>query len=109
VVKIPFFLAHLFTNVQRRTLTRAFSQIIEGLSQGEAGDALKEAKLLQSLKHPNVVGYFDAFIQESQFVCIVMEYCRSTGVRRTLRLSRRIPLPHHGTACVGWTGRSNRE
>eukprot|EP00035_Acanthoeca_spectabilis_P030351 m.9052 g.9052 ORF g.9052 m.9052 type:complete len:696 (+) comp4133_c0_seq1:420-2507(+) len=50
---------------------------IGGLSPNETVDALKEAKLLQSLKHPNVVGYYDAFVQEGHFVCIVMEYCDS--------------------------------
>eukprot|EP00038_Savillea_parva_P006730 m.165502 g.165502 ORF g.165502 m.165502 type:complete len:736 (+) comp12569_c0_seq1:361-2568(+) len=50
---------------------------IGGLTQDETVDALKEAKLLQSLRHPNVVGYYDAFVQDGQFVCIVMEYCDS--------------------------------
>lgn len=49
--------------------------VCPGLSPNETVDALKEAKLLQSLKHPNVVGYYDAFVQEGHFVCIVMEYC----------------------------------
>eukprot|EP00930_Biecheleria_cincta_P095920 TRINITY_DN87811_c0_g1_i1.p1 TRINITY_DN87811_c0_g1~~TRINITY_DN87811_c0_g1_i1.p1 ORF type:complete len:425 (+),score=70.87 TRINITY_DN87811_c0_g1_i1:100-1374(+) len=36
-------------------------------------EALKEAELLKSLVHPNIIGYKDAFLDE-QMLCIVMEF-----------------------------------
>jgi NIMA (never in mitosis gene a)-related kinase len=39
----------------------------------DAGEALKEAEVLRSLSHPNVIGYYDAFCTDS-CLCIVMEY-----------------------------------
>jgi serine/threonine protein kinase len=39
----------------------------------DAGEALKEVKVLRSLSHPNVIGYYDAFCTDS-CLYIVMEY-----------------------------------
>eukprot|EP00440_Ansanella_granifera_P062314 gb/GFBE01067563.1/.p1 GENE.gb/GFBE01067563.1/~~gb/GFBE01067563.1/.p1 ORF type:complete len:511 (+),score=84.83 gb/GFBE01067563.1/:1-1533(+) len=36
-------------------------------------EALKEAEVLKSLSHPNIIGYEDAFLEEGR-LCIVMEY-----------------------------------
>jgi len=37
-------------------------------------EASKEANLLRDLRHPNIVRWFDHFVQESKF-CLVIEYC----------------------------------
>jgi hypothetical protein len=53
-------------------------QIFVGmLGPDETADALKEAKLLKTLSHPNVLSFHNAFIHERQFVCIITELCES--------------------------------
>lgn len=45
------------------------------LSQKERENALNEVRILASIHHPNVIGYKEAFIEESEHtLCIVMEY-----------------------------------
>ena len=45
------------------------------LSEKEKANALNEVRLLASIKHPNVVAYKEAFIDEtSSCLCIIMEY-----------------------------------
>lgn len=45
------------------------------LSQKERENALNEVRILASIRHPNVVGYKEAFIEDSEnCLCIVMEY-----------------------------------
>jgi NIMA (never in mitosis gene a)-related kinase len=45
------------------------------LSTKERENALNEVRILASIKHPNVVAYKEAFIEEAeQSLCIVMEY-----------------------------------
>jgi len=45
------------------------------LSIKERENALNEVRILASIKHPNVVAYKEAFIEEAeQSLCIVMEY-----------------------------------
>eukprot|EP00729_Bicosta_minor_P013728 gene13728-29271_t len=46
------------------------------LGADEQTDAMKEAKLLAELAHPNVLKFHDAFIHDRQFVCIITELCR---------------------------------
>ena len=49
-------------------------------STAEGNDALREAKMLQSLSHHNVVRYHDVFLHMDGGllqVCTVMEFCRS--------------------------------
>lgn len=46
------------------------------LSEKEKENALNEVRILASINHPNVAGYHEAFYEnESQTLCIVMEYC----------------------------------
>ena len=42
----------------------------------ELEDALNEIRLLASLRHKNVVGFLEAFLEaQDSELCIVMEYC----------------------------------
>ncbi|KRX07956.1 Protein kinase-like domain [Pseudocohnilembus persalinus] len=46
------------------------------LSQKEKLNALNEVRILASIRHPNVIGYKEAFLDDkSNSLCIVMEYC----------------------------------
>uniref|UniRef100_A0A7S4NYJ1 non-specific serine/threonine protein kinase n=2 Tax=Guillardia theta TaxID=55529 RepID=A0A7S4NYJ1_GUITH len=61
-------------------------------SQGDAKDALKEAKVLKEIKHANVVEYLDVFPQDESngvvSVCTVMEYCSRGDLAQHLTLVR---------------------
>lgn len=45
------------------------------LTEKEKENALNEVRILASIEHPNIVGYKEAFFEESsQTLCIVMEF-----------------------------------
>jgi len=44
------------------------------LQEKERKSAFREAELLKSLDHPNIVAYENTFIEDNQLI-IVMEYC----------------------------------
>ena len=51
------------------------------LSQKERENALNEVRILASIRHPNVIGYKEAFIEDSEkCLCIVMEYASDGDV-----------------------------
>jgi NIMA (never in mitosis gene a)-related kinase 1/4/5 len=51
---------------------------MQKLSDKEKENALNEVRILASIRHPNIVAYKEAFIDEaSQSLCIVMEYADS--------------------------------
>jgi len=46
------------------------------LSEKEKQNALNEVRILASIQHPNVIGYKEAFFENSSGnLCIVMELC----------------------------------
>jgi NIMA (never in mitosis gene a)-related kinase len=48
------------------------------LSEKEKQNALNEVRILASLRHPNMIAYKEAFLEEaSNSLCIVMEYCNN--------------------------------
>jgi NIMA (never in mitosis gene a)-related kinase 1/4/5 len=65
----------------------------------EGNDALREAKILQSLQHPHIVRYEDVFLHNdngTMQVCTIMEYCKSGDLARHLgevELSGNGPMP----------------
>ena len=47
------------------------------LSEKEKENAVNEVRILASIDHPNIVGYYEAFYEEgSQSLCIIMEYAQ---------------------------------
>lgn len=65
--------AWLVADERRKDEEHVMKQIFVGmLEPDDTVDALKEARLLGQLKHPNIVALKEAFIEE-QFVCIVTE------------------------------------
>ena len=46
------------------------------LSTKEKDNAINEVRILASVRHPNIAGYKEAFVEESsQTLCIVMDFC----------------------------------
>ena len=53
--------------------TLAMKSIAMG-AEDDTGKALKEARLLAELNHPNIVRYYDSFVDDRK-LCLVMTYC----------------------------------
>ena len=54
---------------------------IMSLSDKEKENALNEVRILASIDHPNVIGFKEAFIDEStSYLCLVMEYADSGDI-----------------------------
>ena len=49
---------------------------INKMSKKEIADALNEIRFLASIRHKNIVGFLEAFLESDETeLCIVMEYC----------------------------------
>lgn len=59
--------------ITRQTEWHIGSAAGEKAAEEPAEEVMREAVLLRSLSHPNVIGYYDAFCTEGR-LCIVMEY-----------------------------------
>ncbi|EKX38854.1 hypothetical protein GUITHDRAFT_76837, partial [Guillardia theta CCMP2712] len=74
-------------------------------SKQEGTGALKEAKILRSLSHVNVVRYHDVFLhleRGMQFVCTVMEFCRSGDLAQHLLQTKQSGSQIEETICLTW-------
>ena len=47
---------------------------ISHLRRGEQSDAIREADLLRSLSHPNIVEFVDSFVEDSHILYIIMGF-----------------------------------
>lgn len=48
---------------------------MEKLSEKEKSNALNEVRILASIQHPNIIGYKEAFFEDStNSLCVVMEH-----------------------------------
>ncbi|CAF1551478.1 unnamed protein product [Didymodactylos carnosus] len=56
---------------ERKVLKAVF---VGDVPQEESLDAQREAQLLSHLRHPNIVRFYDSFVDSSYF-CIVTDYC----------------------------------
>eukprot|EP00741_Cyanophora_paradoxa_P004393 tig00000802_g4264.t1 len=64
---------------------------LTGLKPVDQSNAFREAQLLSSLKHPNVCGCVDSFLEKDgsqDFLCIVMEYCAGGDLHTEIRNKR---------------------
>ena len=66
-------------------------------SQNDMESAEREAKLLSTLKHPNIVAYIESFRSNDHFLNIVMAYCEGGDLYTKLkeRKSKQDPLPEN--------------
>ncbi|CAD8169382.1 unnamed protein product [Paramecium octaurelia] len=54
------------------------------LKPKQQAEALKEAQLLRTLKHPNIISYYVSFIEQDN-LCIVMEYAEGGDLQKLLK------------------------
>ena len=45
------------------------------ISEKDRENTEQEIRLLQKLRHPNIVAYKDSYIDRDQFLCLVMVFC----------------------------------
>lgn len=58
---------------------------IGALSDKEKNNALNEVRILASVKHPNVIAYKEAFIDEdSKSLCLILEYANGGDLFQTI-------------------------
>lgn len=57
-------------------------------------EALREAEVLKSLRHPNIIGYDDAFLADSH-LCIVMEYADGGDLAGAIARRREAARRYH--------------
>eukprot|EP00755_Sulcionema_specki_P019960 Sspe_Gene.70770::Locus_41812_Transcript_1_1_Confidence_1.000_Length_1695::g.70770::m.70770/K08857/NEK1_4_5; NIMA (never in mitosis gene a)-related kinase 1/4/5 len=59
------------------------------MSKKERQQALNEARVLSSLKHPNIINYVDSFLaRPSDHLCIVMEYAEGGDISARIKACR---------------------
>lgn len=69
---------------QRMRVARVYS--IDGLEQDEVNRALREIRILASIYHPNILMYYDAFVDLAEGnLIIVTEYCEKKSLKHVLR------------------------
>ncbi|KAK6993721.1 serine/threonine-protein kinase Nek4 [Biomphalaria glabrata] len=61
-------------------------------SKRERKSAEQEAKLLSTLKHPNIVSYKDSFESDNGFLYIAMQYCEGGDLYARLKEQHSVPL-----------------
>ncbi|CAN8004103.1 unnamed protein product, partial [Ixodes hexagonus] len=63
------------------------------MSREEREQSLNEARVLAMLHHPNIVAYYDSFLEDAQSLAIVMEYAPGGTLHDYLRRRGEEPLP----------------
>lgn len=59
---------------------------IQNLAQKEQLNALNEVRILASIKHENVIGFKEAFIDDDhQYLCLVIEYADGCDLQKKVR------------------------
>lgn len=63
--------------------------LLETLSQKERENALNEVRILASLTHEHIVGYKEAFLAETKYLCIIMEFASEGDVYQKILKHRK--------------------
>ena len=58
------------------------------MSQKDRENTEQEVRLLQKLRHSNIVAYKDSYIDRDQFLCIVMVYCEGGDVYTKIKSNK---------------------
>jgi NIMA (never in mitosis gene a)-related kinase 1/4/5 len=64
------------------------------LNTQERQDAANEIRLLASVKHPNIIRYYEAFL-DGNWLCIIMEYAQCGDLSHYIKKGkeRKTPFP----------------
>lgn len=63
---------------------------IKGLGSKERQNALNEVRILASLNHSQIIGYKEAFYEESTFsLCIVMEFAEGGDLQKVIDTAKK--------------------
>ncbi|UJR28665.1 hypothetical protein I4U23_009894 [Adineta vaga] len=80
------FLVHDTKSKQEKKVLKAI--YVDDVSPNESLNAEHEAAILARLRHPNIVRFYDSFIDENYF-CIVTEYCEDGDLDQYLKSLRK--------------------
>lgn len=58
--------------------------LLEDMNASDRESAMKEVRILDKLKHPNIIRLFDSFIHGAA-LCIIMEYAEGTLWKNLVR------------------------
>ena len=72
--------AYLINHKKENKLYIAKKVHLSSLSTKEKDSSLQEVSLLKRMKHPNIVKFVDSFIDDSDVLTIVMEYCEEGDI-----------------------------
>jgi len=63
---------------------------MQKLSSKEKENALNEVRILASINHPNVIGYKEAFFEDStNCLCVVMEHADGGDILQVITAKKR--------------------
>lgn len=74
--------AYLIERIQDKQLFLGKKIAMDMLSEKEKEDAVNEATMLKSLNHPNIVSYYNSYMDSNQLI-IVMQYCEGKSTMLT--------------------------
>ena len=58
---------------------------MNNMSEEEKKETMKEARILEALKHPNIVSFREVYKTKKGKLCIVMDYCDSGDLSQTIK------------------------
>ncbi|ESP05116.1 hypothetical protein LOTGIDRAFT_208058 [Lottia gigantea] len=66
-------------------------------------NVLKEASILEKLKHPHIVGFYESFLQnDGQFLVILQDYCDGGTIQDKVHQAQRENSPFEEKQIVQW-------
>lgn len=66
---------------------------IKHMSKEEKEEAIREALILQNLKHPNIISFRDAYTTKKQKLCIIMDFADGGDLQSKIKERNGRPLP----------------
>merc|ERR1711959_122804 len=72
------------------------------MTEQERGKALREVRILHTLKHPNIIGYKDSYLDDEGFLCIIMEYADGGDIHQLLQVQKHHNLPFEESTLLHW-------
>jgi len=72
------------------------------MTEQERGKALREVRILHQLKHPNIIGYKDSYLDADGFLCIIMEFADGGDVHQLLQVQKQYSEPFEEKLLLHW-------